>query len=406
MAKNITKQRKDTVMCAFSLPNDVLWILDKLSAAGYRADVVGGPVRDLLRGAVPSDFDITTSATPEETERVFSGERIIETGIRHGTVTLLKNNSPYEITTYRIDGEYRDSRHPDSVLFTDRIEEDLARRDFTVNAIAYSPKNGITDPYGGTADVHNGIIRAVGLAEERFDEDALRILRGVRFASALEFQIEDKTAAAMRKKAHLLSKISKERIYAEWKKLLAGNGAVRVITSYPEIIGAVLPDVSVPKELCAEAWNAASVTARHVSLFSALSPEKYVSVMRRLKTDKHIIDVGSDVLSSLGKYGRSTSELAMMLRDIGEESALTLIECESILGIGNIADASALSAVKRSGIPYKLSLLNIDGHDLLNMGFCGAEIKEILSELQTHVLLGKLENNRYSLIKAAAVRLD
>lgn len=406
ITNNITKQRKDTVMCAFFLSNDVLWILNKLSAAGYRADIVGGPVRDLLRGVEPSDFDITTSALPKETETVFSGERIIETGIKHGTVALIKNGVQYEITTYRIDGEYSDSRHPSSVSFTKSIEEDLARRDFTINAIAYSHQNGLTDPYGGAEDIKRGIIKAVGVAEDRFDEDALRILRGVRFASTLGFEIEEQTSLAMVKKAHLLDKISKERIFTEWKKLLLGKNAIKIISENQNVIHAILPDVSIPKSLCTAAWDSARFDARHIALLTSLTPEKYISRMRSMKTDRHIIELGASVLASIGKYGSSAQDLAFMLRDIGEESAECLIECESILNRRSASDLKLLSAVKNSGVPYKLSMLNIDGNALLDMGFSGIKIKKTLLYLQEKIILGELNNDSYSLKKAASVRLD
>ena len=187
----------------FDLPKEPLYIIEALNAKGFRADIVGGPVRDFLLGKAPDDYDVTTDATPEEVKEVFSHERVIETGIKHGTVTLVKNGANYEITTYRIDGEYKDSRHPESVSFTKRIEEDLARRDFTMNAIAYNPKDGVTDPFFGKEDIRLGIIRAVGEPELRFTEDALRILRGARFSSRLGFVVEEKTKDAMQKKKEL-----------------------------------------------------------------------------------------------------------------------------------------------------------------------------------------------------------
>ena len=163
------------------LPENVMLIIERLGARGYRADVVGGPVRDFLLGKTPSDFDLTTDALPEQIKAAFSDLRTVDTGIKHGTVSVIIGGEQYEITTYRIDGEYTDSRHPDSVTFTPDITEDLRRRDFTMNAIAYNPRAGITDPFGGREDVARGVIRAVGEPRLRFTEDALRILRGVRF---------------------------------------------------------------------------------------------------------------------------------------------------------------------------------------------------------------------------------
>ena len=206
----------------FNLPSHVEYILATLEAAGYHAHIVGGSVRDLLLGKNPDDFDITTSALPEETKAVFSDKRTVDTGIKHGTVSLILDGKPYEITTYRLDGEYKDSRHPEAVYFTKNIVEDLSRRDFTVNAMAYNPTTGLVDPFGGRDDLKLGIIRAVGDPYVRFNEDALRILRGIRFSSVLGFKIEDKTSKAIREKRQLLSKVSAERIYVELKKMLSG----------------------------------------------------------------------------------------------------------------------------------------------------------------------------------------
>ena len=450
-------------MSRFSLPCDVNEILNRLEAAGYRADIVGGPVRDMIRGTQPHDFDITTSALPEETKAVFAGERIIETGIKHGTVSLIKNGEQYEITTYRIDGEYEDSRHPTSVEFTKRIEEDLARRDFTVNAIAYSEKRGITDPFGGSADIEKKIIRAVGNAEKRFDEDALRIIRGIRFAATLGFSIEEETKAAMLKKSPLLRNISKERIFTEWKKLIDGESALEIIEEYKPIIDVVLPEVTLPESLSREVFLAASHMARHISLLASAGENSYRLAMRRLKTDNLTVKSGSSVIAALGKYGRDKTSLAFLLRDLGAECARLLIECEAILGIipttdsANSKSANSKSAnskeekchiayrlpdlvtiesteqssiastvdftepelaeksstthrladdlynlekVEKSGIPYRLSDLAVNGTDLMAIGLSGKEIKEALAALQTHVLRGELPNEKEVLLSA------
>ena len=228
----------------FVLPSQVEFALNKLNAAGYEAFIVGGCVRDILRGVAPSDYDITTSAEPEQTKAVFSGGRIIETGLKHGTVTLLKEDTPLEITTYRIDGDYTDNRRPDSVIFTKTLTEDLARRDFTVNAMAYSPKTGITDAFGGEDDLKNGIIRCVGDADRRFNEDALRIMRALRFASVLGFEIEEETKKSIFKNKNLLKNISAERIATELIKLLSGKNARSVIVDYFEVLEVILPEIS------------------------------------------------------------------------------------------------------------------------------------------------------------------
>ena len=202
------------------LPDGVKAIIDILGRHGHRADVVGGCVRDSLLGKEPYDYDVTTDATPDEMIDIFRDFRTVPTGIKHGTLTVLVDGTPYEITTYRRDGDYRDHRHPDSVTFTEKIADDLSRRDFTVNAMAYNPTDGLTDLFGGQADLKAHLIRAVGDPTRRFDEDALRILRAVRFSATLGFRIEEGTARAAHDGAHLLSFVSGERIYTEIKKLI------------------------------------------------------------------------------------------------------------------------------------------------------------------------------------------
>ena len=225
------------------LPSNVYEALLRLNEAGYEAWLVGGCVRDRLMGAEPHDYDITTSASPEETEAVFAGERVIETGLRHGTVTVLLHGEPIEITTFRTEAAYSDHRRPDSVSFTRSLRKDLARRDFTVNAIAMDAEGNLCDPYGGKTDLEERILRAVGDAEARFREDALRILRCLRFSSVLGFSIEPETSAAMIRCRNLLDYVSAERTYAELTKLLCGMDVRRVLMEYTDVLGAVLPEL-------------------------------------------------------------------------------------------------------------------------------------------------------------------
>ena len=230
------------------LPEPVRKIISALNAAGYEAYAVGGCVRDHLMGREPDDYDVTTSALPQETAAVFAGERLIETGIKHGTVTVLANGMPVEVTTYRIDGEYSDHRHPDRVSFTSDLTADLARRDFTVNAMAYAPQHGIIDPFGGQEDLARGCIRCVGDAEKRFDEDALRILRALRFASTLGFTLEPETERAAFAKKELLRSVSAERLNVEFTKLLCGKNVRFVLCRYIDIIGIVIPEALAMKD--------------------------------------------------------------------------------------------------------------------------------------------------------------
>lgn len=218
--------------------------IEVLENNGYEAFCVGGCVRDLLMGREPNDFDVTTSAAPLETERCFEGYRLIETGLKHGTVTVLIDGEPIEITTYRLDGEYLDNRRPSEVFFTRELREDLARRDFTVNAMAYSPTGGLVDCFGGREDIERRLIRAVGDPDRRFHEDGLRILRALRFASVLDFELETETAASIRRCYRLLDNIAAERIRVELFKLVCGRGARRILAEYPEVLCHILPEIA------------------------------------------------------------------------------------------------------------------------------------------------------------------
>ena len=224
------------------LPLYVKNILDTLSKGGYEAYAVGGCVRDSLLGIVPGDYDICTSALPEEVIELFREFTVVPTGIKHGTVTVV-SDAPVEITSFRSEGKYSDNRHPDSVIFVKSVEEDLSRRDFTVNAMAYSQQRGIVDPFGGICDLEKKIIRCVGVPETRFDEDGLRIMRALRFASVYGFEIEKDTESALRKKRALLLGISEERLFAEMSKLLMGQSAHIIIDKYPEVIGTFIPEI-------------------------------------------------------------------------------------------------------------------------------------------------------------------
>ena len=218
-------------------------ILNRLTAAGFQAYAVGGCVRDSLLGTVPGDWDICTSALPEETKACFSDLRVVETGLKYGTVTVIFQGVPYEITTFRSDGNYLDHRRPQQVNFVRTLKEDLLRRDFTINAMAVGLDGEIQDPFGGRQDLTDGIIRCVGDPDTRFTEDALRILRGLRFASRLGFSIAPETAAAMERNKNLLSYVSGERIYKELTGILIGTYAQSVLEQYGGVLAAVLPEI-------------------------------------------------------------------------------------------------------------------------------------------------------------------
>jgi len=225
-----------------NLPAYVEKAIEILNLNGYDAYAVGGCVRDEMLGITPGDYDVCTNALPEEIKKCFSDFRVILTGEKHGTVTVIIDQ-PIEITTFRTEGEYSDNRHPDSVSFVSDIETDLARRDFTVNAMAYSHKTGRVDPYGGARDLDNKLIRCVGDPDKRFEEDSLRIMRALRFSSVYGFEIEEETARSAKKNAHLLSKVSVERLFSEMTKLLMGKHAHAVLKKFTDVVGVIIPEI-------------------------------------------------------------------------------------------------------------------------------------------------------------------
>ena len=391
------------------LPRAVEAIISRLESSGHTAYVVGGSVRDAILGREVNDFDLTTSATPEEIKTCFSSERTIDTGILHGTVTLLQDGEPYEITTYRVDGEYLDGRHPTEVRFTDNIKLDLARRDFTVNAIAYNPRLGFVDPYSGIRDAELGVIRAVGSAAQRFDEDALRILRALRFSAVLGFGIDAETAAAVRAKAHLLERVSRERILVELRKLFGGVAAPAVISEYSEIIAALLPPLT--KITLPEAEPSVCGWFSYLLAIFALSSdnpsEAFNSAMHSLRSDNNTRLLGKNTLLALPSAiaARSDRDIRTLLRDFGENAVREALALAYVLGHSAPAPRSVDSIIER-GLAFKLSDLRVTGADIIALGGRGPEIGRLLSHLLDAVINGELENERSALIERAAELLS
>lgn len=229
-----------------NIPAEAGELLERLEHAGFEACAVGGCVRDSLLGRTPHDWDLCTAARPEQTKAALAGLDCVclDTGIKHGTVTVLFRGSSYEVTTYRVDGPYSDARHPDSVTLTTRLEDDLARRDFTVNAMAYSRRRGLVDPFGGADDLRRGVISCVGEPEKRFSEDALRILRALRFSAVFGFAIAPETAAAIHEKKDLLGRVAGERVREELCKLLCGKAVLDVLLSYSDVLCVPIPELA------------------------------------------------------------------------------------------------------------------------------------------------------------------
>ena len=274
------------------IPAGAEQILHRLEEKGFEAYVVGGRVRDSLLGREPHDWDITTSATPQQVKKIF--QRTVDTGLKHGTVTVLLDREPYEVTTYRIDGEYLDGRHPSGVTFTRSLREDLQRRDFTINAMAYSDSRGLQDCFGGLEDLEKGMIRAVGDPMKRFGEDALRIMRAVRFAAQLGYAVEEETRRAMKTLAPTLSRVSAERIAAELEKLL--------VSPHPEMIRM--------------AWEC-GITA-------VVLPEFDRCMETEQNNPHHCYSVGEHTIHSLMEARRDrVLRLAMLLHDFGKPACKT-----------------------------------------------------------------------------------
>ncbi len=277
------------------LPDKVHKIINILEEAGYEAYAVGGCVRDSILGRKPDDWDITTSAEPEETKRLFA--RTIDTGIRHGTVTVMLDREGFEVTTYRIDGDYEDGRHPKEVTFTASLEEDLKRRDFTINAMAYNESQGLVDIYGGLADIKAGVIRCVGDAKERFTEDALRMMRAVRFSAQLGYRIDEDTRTAMTELAPNLQKISAERIQTELVKL--------VVSPHPDYLR----------------------IAYETGITAQILPEFDLCMKTMQNNPHHCYDVGEHILHSmLAVEPDKVLRLGMLFHDIGKPQTMTVDE--------------------------------------------------------------------------------
>lgn len=390
------------------LPQSVEYIIEKIEACGFKADVVGGPVRDFLLGNTPFDYDITTSATPQKIKEIFSDERTLDIGLKHGTVTLMLGGDSYEITTYRVDGEYLDSRHPENVEFTSSLEEDLARRDFTMNAVSYNPERGFCDPFSGKEDIKNRLIRAVGEAERRFEEDALRIMRGARFAATLGFSVEEKTREAMSATSHLLANIARERIYTEWKKLLSGRFAYSALSEFSDIIKRFLPELdfsALPNE---RAFSEADFYTRQMSFFylscGSESALRFETAMRRLKTDRVTRESGALILSSVGKYDNKTPfGRRIMLASLGDkELAVGLLRLEGLLGITDAECERALLDELLDGVAYRISDLKVDGKDISALGYRGEKIGKTLKALLFAVAASEVENDREKLLSFVA----
>ena len=435
------------------IPDDALYILNRLCGAGFSAYVVGGCVRDGLLGKEPKDWDICTSARPEQLQAVFCGDHVVETGLKHGTLTVVRHHVPYEVTTYRVDGEYTDHRHPDGVTFVEDVRDDLARRDFTVNAMAYHPETGLVDAFGGQEDLAARVIRCVGDADRRFEEDALRILRALRFASVYDFTIEAETSAAVHRLFPPLADVAAERIRVELAKLLCGRGVGRILREYADVITFILPELApcvgfdqknhhhrfdVWEHTVRAVENVpATETLRltallhdcgkplvftvdasgegHMHGHQKASRDLAEAALTRLKLDNATRD---RVLTLVERHDIPLTDehhlLTRRLSQLGEEPLRQLIDfrCADRIATGTVsaeestavrdATLADLDAILASNPCVTLKDLAVNGGDLASAGFPkGKLMGECLRMLLDRVIAGDVENERDALLSAA-----
>lgn len=432
------------------IPKEAELALYTLQSRGHTAFVVGGCVRDSLLGRTPNDWDVTTSALPEEVADCFRNFRVIETGLQHGTLTVLVNGTPIEITTFRNDGIYLDHRHPVGVTFSNTVEDDLARRDFTVNAMAYHPERGLVDLFGGREDLKNRVIRCVGDPVTRFREDGLRILRAIRFASVLGFSLDEKTKAAVRSEKSLLEFIAPERIREEFCKLLCGVNAENVIREYVDVIGQFLPELLAcrgfeqnTKYHCYDVLEHTLCALSHASnnLFVRLAvllhdigkPLCYTEdengghfkghgpvgtamteqILRRLRFDNRTVEIVSRLVERHDRITPAEEKaVKRLMQKMSDQEILWLLEvqrCDRLAHAKGFDEPPAsldevprlMERIHASNACLSLKTLAVRGDDLLHLGIPeGKSIGDALAHLLDAVIEGRLPNEREALLSA------
>lgn len=379
------------------IPKNINFVLNTLKNSGFEAFLVGGCVRDMLLDKMPHDYDIATNALPSQVEEIF--KKTVSTGIKHGTVTVITDNEPVEVTTFRTEGDYTDFRRPDRVEFVSDIKFDLSRRDFTVNAMAYNEQDGLIDLFGGKEDLKNGIIKAVGNPERRFKEDALRILRLYRFSSVLNFKIDTATEAAALNCADLLKNVSSERVLTELSKAVCGFN-ITAITPLIKVGGLSFLGINSCKPLDAIQQLPNSLPLR---LFGFLSltdcnTEQTLTLLKASNANKKYCLALSSLLKE--PLPQSKYELKLLLKKYTmQEICDYLLYCESILkkNVNNII--ALLTEIQKNCEPYLISDLSADGNDLKDLGLCGQEIKAALEKMLDTVCQSPELNEKEYLIK-------
>ena len=436
-----------------TVPEYALAVVERLESRGYEAYVVGGCVRDSLLGRQPNDWDVCTNALPEDVLRVFRRFHVIKTGLQHGTVTVMSDKQPVEVTTFRIDGNYSDNRHPDAVSFVSRVEEDLARRDFTINAMAYSPTRGLVDAFGGQEDLAAGLIRCVGEPDARFNEDGLRIMRALRFAARFGFAIERETAASVRRNRHLLENVSAERIFKELKGILIGAGVLDMLLAFPEVFSCIIPEMApsigfdqhTPYH-CYDVWThsayaVAAAPADEIlrltmllhdvgkpSCFSmgddgrghfyghpAAGEKLTKTILQRLKSDNatlstvctlvrvHDMTMPTTVPGMRRLVGKLGVENVRRLLDVQRADHAAHSDYDHASGVALIRDAAELlEDVLEMEPAFTVKDLAINGNTLMQLGMKpGPAMRQVLETLLTAVQEDKLENAAEPLTAAA-----
>ncbi len=439
-----------------TLPDGAALVLETLHQHGYQAYAVGGCVRDSLLARAPKDWDICTDALPEQMQQVFAGWHVIETGLKHGTLTVMHAHEPYEVTTFRVDGAYTDHRHPDSVTFVADVREDLARRDFTINAMAWSPHTGLVDAFSGQADLAARCIRCVGDPDKRFGEDALRILRAMRFAAVYEFDIDPDTDRAIHALKHTLKSVAAERIRVELAKLLCGRGAGRIVRQYQDVLFTLFPplealagfdqrthhhlwDVWEHSVRAVEAIPPTEVLRLTMLLHDAGKPACFtldengeghaygheaqsVRIAEKVLTGLKVDNATRDrVLLLIGSHGWPVTPerrlLKRRLNRLGEEALRQLIEVKraDALATGTkdaaaveahrVDTLSALDALLAEQPCVTLRDMAVNGRDMMALGAKGRAVGETLQWLLEQLLDDALPNERDALLSAAREHL-
>lgn len=383
------------------IPEKIQYVIKTLESKGFEAYIVGGCVRDYLLGKVPHDFDVTTSAKPDDIRRIF--ERTVPTGIKHGTVTVIAENEPVEVTTFRTEGQYTDCRRPDKVEFVTDLKSDLERRDFTVNAMAFNNTVGLVDCFGGGYDLEKGILRAVGDPEKRFSEDALRILRLFRFSSQLGFSIEKDTLNAAVKLQKGLEKISRERIFTELFKGASGENlkafAPLIKSGGLEFLNIKnTPDFDVVKK-CRQNSNLAFFS------FIYLSGADVIAVLDELKTSNSLKNYCKALLKLLSMpKPENKAEIKEMLNISGVSVFEDFLTFLSAKGEDTEKINKLLKEITENNEPYRIADLKISGKELINMGFKGNEVGDTLEKLRKLVIENPEKNNKSDLMRNSELK--